>query len=278
MVSFCPVLKDIKAIIKKLYKIQIIMKTRNIKISLSLFLLFSLSSIFAQTTEQANSGTLTVTADVVSKYIWRGQSWAGNGPHIQPTLSYAISGLEVGVTGSYGISNNYQEADPYVKYTTHGLTVQLTNFYIPYAFNGDNASADPRFYNFKAKTTASADELSLTYKGSESFPISIVAGTIVYGNDHSYGYKASLDKDSSNYFSTYVELGYTIKAGGQNVDVFGGLTPSSGFYGNGFGVVNLGVKGYRSVKITDSYSLPLYASLITNPQAERIYLVFGVTF
>ena len=254
------------------------MKTKFLKISFILLFLFQISSIFSQSAKDSTRGTLNVTADLVSKYVWRGQSWAGSGPHFQPTLSYSNSGFELGVTGSYGISNNYQEVDPYVKYSTHGFTIQFTNFYIPYTFNGDSASEDPRFFNFNAKTTASVGELALFYKGPENFPISFVAGTILYGNDHNYGYDAKLDSTSQNYYSTYFELGYTIKLGGQSIDLFGGITPWSGFYGNGFGVVNLGIKGYRSIKITDSYSLPVYASLITNPQAEKIYLIFGITF
>jgi hypothetical protein len=254
------------------------MKTILINVSFTLFFLLLVTNVFSQDTIKTSKGTLTVTADLVSKYVWRGQNWAGSGPHIQPTFSYAIKGFEIGAMGSYGVSNNYQEVDPYLKYTTHGFSFQITDYYIPYTFTGDNASGDPRIFNFKSKTTASTGELAISYKGPESFPISLLAGTIIYGNDHSYGYKSSLDKDSSIYYSTYIELGYTIKAGGQNLDLFAGLTPGAGFYGNSFGFVNLGLKGYRNIQITDKYALPVYATFVVNPQAEKLYLVFGITF
>jgi len=253
------------------------MKTRYIKICLALLFIFQVTYIFSQATDQSTGGSLNITTDVVSRFIWRGQNVGGSSPHIQPTLSYSKSGFEIGSWGTFGTSNDYAEVDLYGKYTSHGFTIQLTDYYNPITPTGDATSANPKFYNFKAKTTASVFELSLSYKGSENFPISLSAATFLYGNDHNYGYDPALNIDSKNYYSTYIELGYSVKVSGQNLDIFGGLTPSSGYYGNGFGFINLGIKGYRSIKITDNFSLPIYTSLITNPQAEKIYLVLGIT-
>jgi hypothetical protein len=63
-----------------------------------------------------------------------------------------------------------------------------------------------------------------------------------------------------------------------------GMTPSDGLYGdgyggvNGFGVVNLGVTGYKSIKLSEKYETVLRSSLIFNPQQDKAYLIFGITF
>jgi hypothetical protein len=254
------------------------MNTKYLKVSFIIIFLFQISFLFSQSTQDSSGGKFNITADLVSRFVWRGQNVGGSSPHLQPTLSYTNNGFEVGAWGSYGISNQYAEVDLYAKYSIYGFSAILTNYYVPTLSDGTPASANPKFYNFEGKTTANVLEFAFQYKGPESFPISIIAGTYLYGNDHSYGYDAELDADSTNYYSTYAELGYTFKVKEQNIDLFIGITPKEGFYGNGFGVVNLGLKGYRNIKITDNYSLPVYASLITNPQAETIYALFGITF
>jgi hypothetical protein len=81
-------------------------------------------------------------------------------------------------------------------------------------------------------------------------------------------------------YSTYIELGYAFKY----FSMFMGIIPSDGYYGDGyggvkgFGIVNLGITGTKTMKLTDSYSLPLKATLGLNPQKEDVYLVFGITF
>jgi hypothetical protein len=52
----------------------------------------------------------------------------------------------------------------------------------------------------------------------------------------------------------------------------------SGFYGDYMGVVNLGLTTTKEIEITNKFKLPLTVSLITNPQAEKIYLVAGFSF
>lgn len=56
-----------------------------------------------------------------------------------------------------------------------------------------------------------------------------------------------------------------------------GITPMAGAYGIKGGLVNCGVTGYRTIKITDKFELPVKASLISNPQASKLFFVFGVT-
>ncbi|MBK7629177.1 MAG: hypothetical protein IPJ23_00235 [Ignavibacteriales bacterium] len=49
--------------------------------------------------------SLTVSADLVSRYIWRGID-VNDAVNIQPNLSLAVGGFSAGFWGSYSLSNN----------------------------------------------------------------------------------------------------------------------------------------------------------------------------
>jgi len=76
-------------------------------------------------------------------------------------------------------------------------------------------------------------------------------------------------------------LGYggTVKTVGFNV-FFGGGTGAYYLYNNedSFGIVNIGLKLSKGIRITEKYSLPIYGSLIFNPHAQRVFVVFGISF
>jgi len=45
-----------------------------------------------------------------------------------------------------------------------------------------------------------------------------------------------------------------------------------------FGVTNVGISTSKEIKITDSYSLPVFGAAIVNPQAGDFNIVVGVSF
>jgi hypothetical protein len=72
--------------------------------------------------------------------------------------------------------------------------------------------------------------------------------------------------------AVYAELGYeyewlTFFAGAGNK-----LYSQSGK----FNLVNVGVKAQKEIRIAKNYSIALFSSVILNPNAEQIHLVFGV--
>jgi hypothetical protein len=241
---------------------------------------------------------LNVGADLMSRYVWRGLDYGGS-PSIQPTLSFSIGGFEIGYWGAMALTNNYVETDLYAKYTIKGFSVTLTDYYIPALATDVNDtkftySKNPDIINFDTTSgsnlnryTCHSVEATLQYKGPEKFPFSILVGTYFYGNDKSpvdtvftpSGMVQSVN--FKNRYSTYIELGYSFAIKSFNFDVFAGATPFSGVYSTpayegGFAVVNTGITGYRSIKITENYSLPLKASVIFNPQASGFHFVFGI--
>ena len=275
---------------------------RKLLIFILLFTLCFLSNnkIHAQ---NKDTSKINISTDVVSRYIWRGMDY-GNAPSIQPTLSYIKGGFEIGTWGAFATNGNYNEIDPYAKYTIKNVSIALTDYFIPCLANTSRHDLCPynsnNFFDYKDNNTFTMDsvtnmfsgqttchtlEASVQYKGSDKFPFSILVATYIYGNDKKIKdtvfYDAAKSKikqvDLKNQFSTYIELGYTVKCKNKSFDIFLGFTPMKGAYGNGMGVVNLGLTGYRTIKITNDFSLPLKASVITNPQASKIFFVLGFT-
>ena len=215
---------------------------------------------------------INITSDFVSRYVWRGLDY-GRAPSIQPTMAYTKGKIEIGVWGAFNTIGTYHEADLYAKYSMKGFTLALTDYFIHNETNSNNT----RYFDYASKTTNHAFEGSLQYKGPEKFPVSILAATYFYGNDRAWGYDAAKDSTLKNYYSTYFELGYTLKCKEKTFDLFMGLTPMAGAYGNTSGVINMGLTTYKTIQVTDKFELPLKASLIANPQAGNLYFVFGFT-
>jgi hypothetical protein len=233
------------------------------------FLLLALSAIHAQ--EQSPS-KLNIAADIVSRYVWRGLDY-GKAPSVQPTFSLTKGNFEIGSWGSINILGTYHELDLYAKYTLKRITVAFTDYFI----HNESSPNNTHYFNYDSKLTTHAFEPSLQYKGSEKFPISIFVAAFIYGNDRAWGFDSEKDSTLENYYSSYIELGYSLKCKENTFDLFIGFTPQAGAYGNTFGVVNTGITGYKTIAITDKFSLPVKASLIANPQASNLYFVLGIT-
>jgi hypothetical protein len=45
----------------------------------------------------------------------------------------------------------------------------------------------------------------------------------------------------------------------------------------GFGLVNIGLTGYKKIKFSEKLETTLRSSLIFNPQQEKAYLVLGIS-
>jgi len=223
-----------------------------------LLLLFSLSG-FAQDEKKSN---LDVGSDFVSRYIWRGTDF-GNSPSIQPFISYSIAGFEVGTWGSFATNGaDMQEVDLYASYTflDDMISVGVTDYFFP----GSTVSMN-NYFDYGDTTTGHIFEGNLNLSGPEKVPLSLSVNYNFYG----------ADKDNSWYF----ELGYNGSCKYVDFNVFVGATTGKGIYltpgADGFSVVNVGLGVSKDIQITEKWSLPVFGQLITNPQAENIFLVFG---
>ena len=245
-------------------------KTQILFIIISLMFL-SGSAIFAQTKDTSK---INVSVDFVSRYIWRGLDY-GKAPSIQPTLSFTKGGFEIGAWSAVNTTGSYHELDPYAKYTLKNFTLTFTDYFIHNEMNPNGT----KYFDYGSTTTNHTFEGSLQYKEPDKFPISLLVGTYFYGNDRKItpDLADTSKKIIKQNYSTYIELGYTVKCRGKSFDLFMGLTPAVGAYGNTFGVVNAGLTGYKTIEVSKTFSIPVKASIIANPQAGNLYFVIGIT-
>jgi hypothetical protein len=244
-----------------------------IQMAFSIPALIFTNSLSAQ--EKTCKGKLDISADLMSRYIWRGLNLGGSSPSIQPCMEYTNGNFTAGAWGGYSFSSaiTTQEADIYLSYSVaEKLSFTVTDYFLP------KEDTINHYFNFDKNKTKHLLELSANFSGTEKLPLSLLVATNIYGAD-------AKKRNGDIQFSTYIELGYSLKINKTGCKTFIGFSLNNpdkakgetGFYGPSAGVINLGLTATKEIKITDSFSLPVNASIITNPQAENIYIVFGIS-
>ena len=206
----------------------------------------------------------TISGDVVSSYIWRGQD-LGN-VSLQPTLGIGYKGLSLTAWGSVGLSEpaDTKEFDLSLGYTIGGLNIALTDYWF-------NAGLDPenRYFKYSAHATNHVYEANIGYDFGLA---SLQWFTNFAGND-------GANKDGKRAYSSYVELTVPFKLASVDWTATAGAVPfATDFYGtNGFAVTNLALKATKDITVTESFSIPVFAQVVANPCSQKAYLVFGLT-
>lgn len=204
----------------------------------------------------------TVAADVVNQYIWRGQDLGD--VSVQPTLGVAYKGLSLSAWGSVGLSDkdDTKEFDLTLSYTTGGFHVGVTDYW----FNTPN----DKYFHYDAHSTSHVFEANVGY---DFGPVALNWYTNFGGND-------GVNKDGDRAYSSYVEAAVPFKLGSLDWTATVGAVPyRTSFYStaNGFAVTNVSLRATKDIKVTDSWSLPLFAAINTNPSTQKAYLVVGFT-
>lgn len=208
----------------------------------------------------------SVGADVVSSYIWRGQELGG--VSIQPSLSVAYKGISLSAWGSVGLeSEDTKEFDLTLGYSTGGFSLSVTDYWFNKA--GDNAA---KYFQYGAHNAFNSHVFEAQV-GYDFGPVALNWYTNFAGAD---GCKSN----GKRAYSSYVTVSAPFKLGGLDWTAEAGATPwETDFYGsNGFAVVSLSLGASKEVKITDSFSLPLFATATWNPRTEGAYFTVGMSF
>lgn len=249
--------------------------------------------VIAQADSSATKSSISVGSDLMSRYIWRGTQFS-TGPSIQPTFEFGYGNFAIGTWGAYSFNGaDGAEADIYLSYTfaKDMFTIAVTDYFFPNEVGGIN-----NYFEYNKNKTGHIFEPSLSFNGTESFPLTLYVAANVYGADakrlNDDPNSADFNTETGNMYSIYAELGYSLQVNEVGLDIFAGFTPTqpkaadsstgfigeSGFYGDYWGFVNIGATASREIQITDKYAIPVSASLIANPMAENIFIVFGFSF
>ena len=208
----------------------------------------------------------TISADVVSSYIWRGQDLGSTAA--QPTLGVGYKGLSLTAWGSYGLVNpaDTKEFDLTLAYSIGGLTIGVTDYW----FNAMPAGGDPegRYFKYDVHSTNHVFEGTIGYDFGFA---SLQWFTNFTGNDYK--------EDGKRAYSSYMEVVVPFKISAIEWTATAGAVPAaSPQYGtNGFAVTNLALKATKEIKVTDTFSIPLFGQVVANLCSQRAYLVFGFT-
>lgn len=206
----------------------------------------------------------SISADVVSNYLWRGQL-LGEGS-FQPTLGVSYKGLSLTAWGSYGFvkDSDTKEFDLTLAYTNGGFNVGVTDYFF------SNAGDATRYFLYDANKTAHVFEANIGY---DFGPLAVQWFTNFTGAD---GY----NKDGDRAYSSYVELSAPFTFGSLDWTASVGAVPfATSFYADatGFAVTNMSLKATKEVKISDSFSVPVFAQVMANPSTQKAYFALGFT-
>ena len=189
------------------------------------------------------NGEVTIGADVVSRYVWRGTDF-GNAAAVQPSIETTIGPVALGAWGSWSISPgpadfSGNECDLYASTIVGPIGLTVTDYFFP-AYAGKDSLLNLDKHVFELSASADAG------------PVSVLAAANVSGD---------VDDDGKSRNSAYLELTY----GAFSLGLGNGAYSTDGE----FSPLSIGVSARR-----DNFS----ASYIINPDQETSFLVFGVNF
>ena len=214
--------------------------------------------------EAQNEVETTICGDVVSSYIWRGQDLGH--VSLQPTLGVGYKGLSLTAWGSVGLTDpaDTKEFDLTLAYSIGGFNIGVTDYWF-------NAGLDPenRYFKYDAHGTNHVFEANIGYDFGFA---SLQWFTNFAGND-------GVNKDGKRAYSSYMEVVVPFKLSAIEWTATAGAVPyATDFYGTtGFAVTNLALKATKDIKVTDSFSIPIFGQVVANPCSQKAYLVLGFT-
>ena len=226
--------------------------------------LFALGLVASATAFAQDEIETTISGDVVSSYIWRGQDLGSAA--VQPTLGVGYKGLSLAAWGSYGFANpaDTKEFDLTLGYSIGGFNIGVTDYWF-------DAGLDPdgRYFKYDAHGTNHVFEATVGYDFGFA---SLQWYTNFAGND-------GVNKDGKRAYSSYFEANIPFQLATVNWTATAGAVPfATTSYGTtGFAVTNVALKATKDIKVTDSFAIPIFGQVVANPCSQKAYLVLGFT-
>lgn len=202
-----------------------------------------------------------LSVDVVSTNIWRGQHLGD--VSIQPELWVGWKGLNLSAWGNVGLSNykDPREIDLTLSYETGGLSFGIVDYW--------NDEHDSRFFYFRKDGTGHSVE---GFVGYDFGPVKMSWQTFFAGNDYQ-------EDSGKRAWSSYFKVAVPFSLVTCQWEAVAGLVPwACDYYStSGFSVTNLSLRATKDIKITDSFTLPLFARVVANPASQDFYFLAGIT-
>jgi hypothetical protein len=217
-------------------------------------LFLSMTITLPLTAQEENTKKFTTGADFYSSFIWRGTR-LGTGPAIQPVIEYSSTPFTAGAWGSFDFKG-YQEVDLYLNFSLPaGFRIGMTDYYSP----------DLRYFDYSRVSGSHAFELNL----------GLTRNNLTLEADYIFNEAGGIGSAGQD---LYFQAGYSFKsfslfAGAGN----GWLTYDTETNGSRFNVCNLGLEVSRTIKITETFEVPVLGQLIFNPDRQQLFVVIGFT-
>jgi len=206
----------------------------------------------------------TIKADFVNEYIWRGLKLGDVA--VQPTFGVGYKGLSLTALGSYGLSDkdDVKELDLTLGYTIGNLNIGITDYWF-----SEGLDPDARYFKFDAHGTNHLFEANIGY---DFGPVALQWYTNFAGND-------GTNKSGKRAYSSYIEASVPFRLAMVDWTATAGAVPyATTTYGTkGFAVTNLSLRATKEIKVTKSFSIPIFGQVTANPCAQKAYLVLGFT-
>jgi hypothetical protein len=215
--------------------------------------------------EPEPSVTLSVGADVVSSYLWRGQECGGFSVQPSATVTFNKPGISVGAWASAelfekgGDALNMTEFDLSLTWNPiEALTIGVTDYY----FHSDGYFGT---WNFSSESSHTL-EANLAY---DFGPLALSWNTVLAGSD--------LGPNDDRAYSTYIEASAPWKIG----EVDGSVAVGASLWDDAFTQVDTDGFKVCNVSLTankELFKVPFYGQVVYNPASDKIYFAVGVSF
>lgn len=204
------------------------------------------------------------SADVVSRYVWRGQVLGDAA--VQPSAGISYKGFSLSAWGSLGFveSSDTREFDLTLGYSAGRFNIGITDYWFSYD------GLDNKYFNYSSHTTKHVWEANVGY---DFGVLDFQWYTNFAGDDGS-------NKNGKRAYSSYVQLTAPFKFVDCDWTATLGAVPyATSLYSdaNGFAVTYMALRVGRDITLCKRWKLPVFVEASCNPSTEKGYLVAGFT-
>ena len=220
------------------------------------------------------SAQLHLMVDLQNNHLWRGMEVA-DGCVVLSDLSYTFAHdhMTVGLWGGTNTDGSYKEFNHYVSLRTGGLELSAWD---TYNFSPDASYNNRQYFNYSAHETGRFLNCTLNYRFQQpGFPLLLSWSTIMFGRDRSAD--NSRQKYSTFAYAecpVYRKDGWQVDLGVGGAFALRKASERSNFYGTTSGIVHISLGVSHDLRL-GSYSIPVHATTLWNPQSQKAYFQIG---